>query len=167
MSYHEVQRFRQPWLWCILVIAGVGSLSLLTYGMYKQLILGQPWGERPLSDNGLMIVGCLASLFFFALFYLLYRVELTVEVHEKHLSIRFSPFSRRIIDLKDIVSFEARTYRPILEYGGWGIRYSWKGMAYNVSGNRGVQLELSSGKRVLIGSQRPEELVQTMEMKKR
>jgi hypothetical protein len=31
-------------------------------------------------------------------------------------------------------------------------------MAYNVSGNRGVQLEFSNGKRLLIGSQRPEDL---------
>jgi hypothetical protein len=33
-----------------------------------------------------------------------------------------------------------------------------KGWAYNVRGNRGVQLELANGKRILIGSQRAEEL---------
>jgi hypothetical protein len=62
------------------------------------------------------------------------------------------------------VRWEARTYRPILEYGGWGIRYSpfGQGCAYNVSGNRGVQLELADGQRILIGSQRAEELARAI-----
>ncbi len=36
--------------------------------------------------------------------------------------------------------FYARKYRPIREYGGWGIRYGWNGRAYSTSGNEGVQL---------------------------
>jgi hypothetical protein len=40
-----------------------------------------------------------------------------------------------------------------MEYGGWGIKYGKMGKAYNVSGNRGVQLEFTDGKRLLIGSQ--------------
>jgi hypothetical protein len=55
-------------------------------------------------------------------------------------------------------SHEAITYSPLRDYGGWGIRRGAKGKAYNVSGNHGVRLELSDGKRILIGSQRPEEL---------
>ena len=38
-------------------------------------------------------------------------------------------------------------------------------MAYNVSGDRGVQLELVNGTRLLIGSQRSEELVKTIRSK--
>lgn len=53
-----------------------------------------------------------------------------------------------------------RQYRPILDYGGWGIRWApGKGWAYTVRGNLGVQLELSDGKRLLVGSQSPEGLV--------
>jgi len=39
-----------------------------------------------------------------------------------------------------------------------------KGKAYNVSGNRGVQLELLNGGRILIGSQKPEELVKAINL---
>ncbi len=49
-------------------------------------------------------------------------------------------------------------YRPILEYGGWGIRYGLRGRAYNVSGNRGLRVELTNGKHILFGSAKPEEL---------
>jgi hypothetical protein len=49
-------------------------------------------------------------------------------------------------------------FRPIMEYGGWGIRRGANGWAYNVSGNRGVRLVFRDGSTFLIGSQRAEEL---------
>ncbi|MDI6783925.1 MAG: DUF6141 family protein, partial [bacterium] len=96
------------------------------------------------------------------LFYLFSILKLTTEVHEDGIYIRFEPFVRKKILFSEMKQYTARTYRPIREYGGWGIRYGWKGTAYNVSGNRGVQLELNNGKRILIGSQRPEELVRAI-----
>jgi hypothetical protein len=53
---------------------------------------------------------------------------------------------------------EVRTYSPLREYGGWGIRGPRKRRAYNVSGDEGVQLVLVDGCVVLIGSQRANEL---------
>ena len=55
------------------------------------------------------------------------------------------------------------TYDPIGEYGGWGIKYGKMGKAYNVSGNRGVQLEFADRKSILIGSQKPEQLDSAIE----
>ena len=55
--------------------------------------------------------------------------------------------------------YYAREYKPLREYGGWGIRCSLKrGKAYNVSGNKGVQLVFKNGKQLLIGSQKAEAL---------
>ena len=68
------------------------------------------------------------------------------------------PLYRRRIRRADIASAEAVTYSPLGEYGGWGIRGMSKDVALNARGNRGVRLRLTSGNRVLIGSQRPEEL---------
>ena len=58
--------------------------------------------------------------------------------------------------------YQTRQYKPIREYGGWGIRYGRGGKAYNVSGNKAVQLVLKNGKRLLIGSQRPDKLVEAI-----
>ena len=60
--------------------------------------------------------------------------------------------------LSTLKKYEVQTYRPIRDYGGWGIRYGRGGKAYNVSGNRGVMLELSDGQKLLIGSQKPDDL---------
>ena len=60
----------------------------------------------------------------------------------------------------------AREYKPISEYGGWGIKWGKSGKAYNMSGKEGVQLVLQDGKRILIGSQKADELAEAIESAK-
>ncbi len=44
-----------------------------------------------------------------------------------------------------------------------GIRWAGKGrMAYNVSGNKGVEIALADGHSVMVGSQRPDELAEAI-----
>jgi len=76
------------------------------------------------------------------------------------LYVRLFPLPLRRIDWDAIESYYVRTYRPIREYGGWGIkqRDRGSGIAYNAQGNRGVRQILCSCQRVLIGSQQPESL---------
>jgi len=89
---------------------------------------------------------------------LFYQLRLITEVRPGGLYLRFYPLRWRAIPYAHIKSCQARTYRPIREYGGWGIRFGFKGNTYNVSGNRGVQLEFYKGRPLLIGSQRSDEL---------
>jgi hypothetical protein len=82
---------------------------------------------------------------------------------EEELRIRFGRRMRYRIPLKNITRAFYRAYSPLAEYGGWGIRTGKQGRAFNMRGNEGVQLVLRSGQRVLIGSQRPEELVRAIQ----
>ena len=90
--------------------------------------------------------------------------RLITEVRSDGLHLRFVPFHLRGINIpfKSIATVEACKYNPIKEYGGWGIRRGPKGKAYNVIGNLGVKLDFVDGKRLLIGSQNPEELAQAI-----
>jgi len=149
--FREVQRFRQAWYWAIQIPA----LALLSYLVYRQLVLGKPVGDHPASNTALVIIAATIAVFVIWFF----KLELITEVRDDVLEIRFRGlFVRRVILLSEIRHFEAETYRPIRDYGGWGVRRGLDGMAYNVSGNRGVELKLGDGKSLLIGSQRPEEL---------
>ena len=105
-----------------------------------------------------MVLGPLMMLMGVANLTLFYKMALVVEVREDGLHYSFFPFIRRTIAFENIAHCEARSYNPLKEYGGWGVRYGRSGKAYNVSGQRGVQLELATGERLLLGSQRPEEL---------
>lgn len=163
VSFREVQQFRQRWIWFLLIPVSLIIIIPFAYGMFKQLIMGQQWGSRPLPDTALLIVGPLFISLGVVILYILYVLKLETEVRSDGLYVRFYPLTSKSINFSEIVSCEARTYHPIKEYGGWGIRYGWRGgKAYNVSGNRGVQLVFRNGKKFLIGSQRPEELAQAI-----
>ena len=155
--YRETQHFRQLWLWALVLFIALLSI----YGAFQQLILGKPFGNNPAPDSVMVI---LAIIFGIVLPLFMFTTNLTTEVHDDGLYIRFFPFhlSFRRIAIEEIRRFEVCTYSPIKDYGGWGIRFGRKGKAYNVSGNRGVKLELSNGKRLLIGSQKPEELAEAL-----
>ena len=81
------------------------------------------------------------------------------------LYIKFVPvhFSFKKIQLDNLKRHYVRTYDPIREYGGWGIKYGFGGKVYNVSGDRGVQLKFTNKKDLLIGSQKPEQLDSAIE----
>lgn len=90
------------------------------------------------------------------------------EVSDSELTITFGafvPLYRRHFALPKITAAEAVTYAPIADYGGWGIRGWGRNIALNARGNRGVRLVLDDGGRVLVGSQRPQELAQALSAK--
>lgn len=151
-AFHEEQRLTQWWIRLIAVIvAGLGWWAFIA-----QIVLGEPWGNRPAPDWVVWLIFLLMGI---GLPALLLFAKLTVTVTDEAVRIRWIPFAWRTIPLADIEAAEARTYRPLLEYGGWGVRWApGRGMAWNASGDRGVQLVLASGKRILIGSQRAKEL---------
>ena len=86
-------------------------------------------------------------------------IRLIVTVERDQITIRYRPFTTRRIGFEEIESCEARTCKPIKEYAGWGIKgWSVERMSYSVSGNKGVELTLADGKRVMIGSQKAQQL---------
>ena len=89
----------------------------------------------------------------------MYFAKLRVKINKQGIFYQFFPFHFKShqINFDEIKTMQAITYSPIKDYGGWGIRYSFRGTAYNVFGNKGIQIELKSGKRILFGSQRAEE----------
>ena len=102
----------------------------------------------------------------FAMLPCFWFMGLNTEVRRDGLYVRFVPFHLRYLRFgyEDLRSFEARTYSPIGEYGGWGIRGWGREKAYNVSGNRGVQLVFHDERRLLIGSQQADELANAMHL---
>jgi hypothetical protein len=144
----EKQFFRQWWI--LILLGGVDAIIL--YGLLSQLITGTPWGDKPLSDTGIIILYICFTLF--VLFFM--NMGLQTMIDDQGIHFKFIPFSRRFTTYlwSDIAHCEVREYSPIKEFGGWGIRYGRNGMAYNVSGNQGLDITLINGKRVLIGTKK-------------
>jgi hypothetical protein len=98
--------------------------------------------------------------------------RLKIRVDEKSVTATFGfvgwPVQK--VPMGEIVRARAVSYRPLLQFGGWGMRIGrFEGArtsVYSLRGDRGVLLELSEPRRVcafhterfLLGSQEPERL---------
>jgi len=71
--------------------------------------------------------------------------------------------SFRRISWSEIERYESKQYSPLREFGGWGIRWTPGKLAYNVSGDRGIWIERTNGRTVLVGSQHPEEFLRAID----
>jgi hypothetical protein len=85
---------------------------------------------------------------------------LTVQVHRSEILIHLGsvPLVRRRVPLTEVLGSSSVQYEPIAEFGGWGIRGTAKRRAWTARGDRAVSLELSGGRQLLIGSDRPHRL---------
>ena len=140
--FEENQKFTQWWLWVILL-----SFPIISFG---------PFDENTININYVLIGFFIPFLF--------YLFELSLKVSAEGLHYQFFPFHLKshIIKLEDIEKFKAMEYSPLKEYGGWGIKYGFKGKAYNVSGNKGVKIFLNNGTNIMFGSQKHKELAKAL-----
>jgi hypothetical protein len=93
-------------------------------------------------------------------------LRMTTEVTPTDVRVWFGwiPTYRHLVPLGNIERLEVVCFRPIADYGFWGVRSGRDGeCALIARGNSGVRLYLSDGSRLSIGSQRPEALAVALE----
>lgn len=153
--FHEVQRPRQLWVWAI-VLAAAGAAWLT----FIQQFFGDEQTRGTAADIFTVILWLLFGLAF-PIFVAMIKLETTVTPDQ--VTARFYPLLTRSFPARSIAFVGARDYKPLREYGGWGIRHSPRsGRAYNMSGSRGAQMALKDDTLVLIGSQRADELAEAI-----
>lgn len=146
--FTEEQRFTQWWLWLILLSVAI----IPVWGIYKQIILGQSFGDKPMSDAGLIAF----ALFVFGIIFMFRQIKLITTITDAEISFRFTPFVIKTIRWDDVSTAQVVHYGFV---GGWGIRLGTKyGTIYNVKGAEGLALQLHSGKKICIGTQKSREL---------
>jgi hypothetical protein len=156
--FHEVQPLRMWWVWLILFF----PIALAWWIFIVQIVFGTPVGNNPAPDDVTLIIWILVGM---GLPLFAYSAKLITDVRTDEIYLNYFPLHSRTVALSDIVSYEIRLYRPLVEFGGWGIRFgSQRKRAYTMSSNRGVELQLTDGTRLLIGSQRPEELASAIDV---
>lgn len=160
-EYHrfsETQKFRQWWLWFILAVIKVA----MGFFIVTQVLVGKPFGSNAV-DNIALLAG---FLFMMILSFLFFIMKLETRISDSGIAVRFYPFQLKFRNYKweDLEEAYLREYSPISEYGGWGMRYSLvgKGRALNVSGRMGLQLVFKNGRKLLIGTSKPEDLMQIL-----
>lgn len=152
-----------------LIIIFAGLLPLVSY-IYSYYLFISKFNDSFFSKEMILFLFSGLVLLLISIFvtYLFLNLKLELKIYKDGILFRLFPFHRkfRFIPFADIRSYEIRKFNPILEYGGWGIRYSTKrnGISYTLSGRMGLQLELISNKRLLIGIKSPESVLNFLKL---
>jgi hypothetical protein len=154
--FFEKQRFTQWWIWAIILLIN----GIFIFGFFYQIILGNPLGDNPMSDTWL-IISLIISLIFSGFFL---SMNLQTIIKKDGIYVKFFPFhlSYKKYKWEEIKQASVRKYSPLSEFGGWGVRGVSDNKALSVSGKLGLQLEFENGKKLLIGTQKEEELIKAL-----
>lgn len=163
--FEESQKFNQWWFIALQVVVFV--IALFSFVKTYQ--------EGNFENNPDAWIGLTISFGVFILMMVfVFSMQLKTRIDEKGISYQFLPFhfKKRWIKWSELSHCAVRKYNPIQEYGGWGIRgfgkkgflglYKKRGMAYNVRGNLGIQLEFNDGGKLLIGTQQADKVSQAI-----
>lgn len=74
------------------------------------------------------------------------------------LGFGYTGLVEKLVPFTGIESVEAVRYRPLREFGGWGLRGSGSKQAWTIRGDGAVVLSLDDGKRLYVGSDHPPRL---------
>ena len=138
LLFLEQQYFRQWWLIVLLASLFVPNIYLIvvskTSDWFNYLFLG-----------GLGLF----TFWFFSL-----NLKTTITNSQINVTFDFLFFKHQktfyVQDIKDILVLQ---YNPLLDCGGWGIKFWKNGRAYNIAGNKGFEIILNNGEKYLIGTQ--------------
>ena len=164
--FSEQQKFSQVWLIAIMVATNLIVVGTLGWGLYKQLVTGEPWGDRPLSDMGLTILFLSMLLVMAMVNIIVFSAKLEVEIKNNSVYYKYFPFvwTWKYIHKDNISDYEVKQINAIKECGGYGYRKNFfkKTTGLIIKGKHGLLLTLHDGSKWIFGTQQPEALKRAM-----
>lgn len=167
LIYREEQSFRQsiiPWIMLASMLILIGGFGV---SFYQQLYLGRPYGNEPMSNNGLIWSSIFSFVVMSIVFIFILNGSLVTEIWSDGIRYKFPPLIRRMrhIPIAEIAEIKVEKYRPLVEFGGWGWRRRFlaRKTAFNIRGRIGVRVKLKKGSEILFGTQKQEEMKQAVE----
>ncbi len=141
--FKENQKFNQWWIYVIFIL-------IFLYGIFQL--------QNQIKYAFILISGAVLAITLFSAF----TLETKIDRYGIHTFFKPFPFFKKSFRWKEIKNCYVRTYAPVREYGGWGIRGIGKAKAYNVKGNKGIQIHTKSKASFLIGTQNPKQAEKTI-----
>jgi hypothetical protein len=155
MLFHEVQ---YPGVWVFAILGGVGLVLPVLLIVLARVAAK---GDQPFAAPIFRVAAVVGLLLAGGIF--LYSGKMTTEVDGAGVRVTFGwlPLYQRAVPADGITAAEAVEYDPH-QYGGWGIRGREGDRVLSQSGTKAARLTLKDGGRLLIGSDRAEELAEAV-----
>jgi hypothetical protein len=161
--FREEQKFREWWQIILILGSTVPTMIIIIYTLIQMYVKGVQVGntQQPVAVLVLTFCAMLIALWVY------FSLKLDIWITKDGINFRFYPliYKNKFISKEEIQRFEIREYKANREYGGRGIRRGFGrkwGRGYIVSGNTGLQLYLTNGKKVLFGTQRSQSIIYAM-----
>ena len=148
MKVFEERQFINRW-WLLMFILAIAVIIVGT----------AYYSTRGAEEDTAVVASVISLAIALPIVWGLLYLRLETRIDKEGITAYFKPFSftKKYFSWSDIKECYIRKYSPVREFGGWGLRglgQNWK--AYNVYGNKGIQIVTRDGRRFLIGTQRPE-----------
>jgi hypothetical protein len=159
--FEENQKFTQVWLW---ILTGSGLFILVGVAVataYSQLIQGKTFGDKPMSDTGVMIFFISSILFSAFIILFMKSFQLQTKVDRLGITYRLLPLKRqwKTIHREEILDWEI-VAKFAFQYG---VHYGINSETLNIKGDKQLKLKLASGRTLFIGTQMPDQLSLALE----
>ena len=141
MLFQERQWFIRHW-WPLLLVPAVVVAVLLSVVPAK-----------PQADNWTAVAGPLLGIAG-AAYLLVLHLETRLDQTGAHYRLFPLQWRWQAQPWPEVSRAYVRSYDPLSEYGGWGLKGKASNRALNIAGSQGLQLELHGEKRLLLGTQR-------------
>ncbi len=148
-AYRETQAFSQKWVFVVLTVVMVALIA----GYVCQTKYHISFGNKPMSIGAYITCSVLVAITML----LLYIARLQIRIDERGISYKFPPFefSFKLYSWANLDEAYVRSFSPLGEYGGWGLRIGPNGTAVIITGGQGIQLVTKTGDHILIGTSNP------------
>ena len=153
--FYEKQYFRQWWI--LIIFIGINGLVL--YGSITQIGMGITFGDKPMSDMGLLILTVLLIAFTICFTIFFFLQKLVTKIDEAGIHYKFMPYHKtwRTIAWDNITTVEVKKYNPVFDYGGWGLRTG----CVTMSGNKGIYVRFNNDS-LMIGTKKAVEVEEVL-----
>lgn len=95
---------------------------------------------------------------------LLFNIRLETRIDDIGIHYKYFPFINwKLIEKSKIRQATVKSFSPLTDHGGWGIKGNRTTKAYTILGDTGLSVDLGEKKLILIGTQKPKELSQFIE----
>lgn len=151
--FTESQRLDSIWLYIAFTL-----VCIVNYILYNHL------GETDASAiyTSFSVFGLLCFIFII--------IRLETRYSNDGVEYKLFPFQLKFKKIlwSDTVDREIVKYKPISDFGGWGLRKNKSGTAITAKGNIGFSfVQISTTKKILLGTQKPEELKRFLDLIKK
>ncbi|MBN2723239.1 MAG: hypothetical protein JXR95_04115 [Deltaproteobacteria bacterium] len=151
--YSETQQVSSFWKYftCLLI-----SIPVI---VFTYIVLNRYDGNFITGWKTTDIILWLVTVFFASgIVFLVFITKLQIELTSSVLSFKYVPLMLKwkYREVENIHKWEIIKFRPVVQYGGWGMRLGRDHIAYIMRGNAGIFFIFKNKEKLMIGTKNPE-----------